>query len=150
MRRCFLVQLEGPRSPRSPSRYPERGWSAVHAARRLGGSLPASGWLSVLREGGPGVPADSCRALASWLNALGSCAGTASCPACSCVPLPAVGSCPAILPHNGADPQRKAWERSFHLGCVCVWDILKSVRSWCLCPTCASVLCPCALVLSIT
>lgn len=34
----------GRRFPRSPLRYRERGWSQVHAAPRLGGSLPASGW----------------------------------------------------------------------------------------------------------
>lgn len=65
----------GRRALGAPSRCGERGWSQVHAALSVacslagsaGAFLPASGGRSVLREGGPGVPADSCRALASWL-----------------------------------------------------------------------------------
>lgn len=100
MRRRLLVQLEAPRSLRNPSRCRERGWPHVHAACSLGGCLPASGCLSELREGFPDVPADSGRALACWLSAPGSSAGTASFPECSCVLCllwaPALPSCPTM------------------------------------------------------
>lgn len=69
-------------------------------------------------------------------------AGTASCPACSRLPLPAVGSCPAILSHNGGDPQGKARAWSSHLGCVCLGALFKSGGSCCWCPTCAFCVVP--------
>lgn len=95
----------GRRFPRSPFRYRSvAGPKSTPLPGSAGAFPPRAGRLSVLREGGPGVPADSCRALVSQLNAPGSSAGIASRPAWSWLPLPAVGSCPAILSHNGADP----------------------------------------------
>lgn len=103
VRRRSPVQLQGPWRPPGALPVPERGLLRGHAACRLGGSLPAAGWLSVLREGVPGVPADSGRALASRLSAPGTGAGTASCPECSCLLLTALGSCLPSCPTMAGD-----------------------------------------------
>lgn len=93
------------------------------------GALPASGWPSVLGEGGPGVPADSGRAFAACLSGAREQRGHVSCSACSwgllllLLPLPALGSCPAILSHKWRGPfqGRPGLGVVTRLGCVSVW-----------------------------
>lgn len=114
----------GRRALGDPSRCRERGWSQVHAARSLAGSagaFPPRADGACSERAARAFPPIPARRSPPGSRHPGSSAGIASCPAGSWLPLPAEGSCPAILSHNGADPQGKARARSFHLGCVSIW-----------------------------